>query len=305
MSDTNPHVLLVGHPPVTEFLGYVATQTLEGRDGDEGALMDAWRRGNDHLLALAETESGYADGIEFGEMPAELAPLVARALADPVMRRDYALAPVSIEWIELDRLVVHQKHINLAFVDELLVEIGDSPSPARIFEFALPYERRRDPPVQAGQVGEASWTFRSVSNDFRILSAELLEPEQVSGLKPGGIPSKFVALRLGYGSNYVSALSVGSRLVLHNGSHRAYALRAAGQTHAPCLVQHVSRHEELRAIVGDGHPLMAQGENALTTERPPLFKDYFDEELRMIVNVPASVRQVQVGFNLNVTDQPA
>ena len=305
MSDTNPHVLLVGHPPVTEFLGYVATQTLEGRDGDEGALMDAWRRGNDHLLALAETESGYADGIEFGEMPAELAPLVARALADPVMRRDYALAPVSIEWIELDRLVVHQKHINLAFVDELLVEIGDSPSPARIFEFALPYERRRDPPVQAGQIGEASWTFRSVSNDFRVLSAELLEPEQVSGLKPGGIPSKFVALRLGYGSNYVSALSVGSRLVLHNGSHRAYALRAAGQTHAPCLVQHVSRHEELRAIVGDGHPLMAQGENALTTERPPLFKDYFDEELRMIVNVPASVRQVQVGFNLNVTDQPA
>ena len=305
MSETNPHVLLVGHPPVTEFLGYVATQTLEGRDGDEGALMDAWRRGNDHLLALAETESGYADGIEFGEMPAELAPLVARALADPVMRRDYALAPVSIEWIELDRLVVHQKHINLAFVDELLVEIGDSPSPARIFEFALPYERRRDPPVQAGQIGEASWTFRSVSNDFRVLSAELLEPEQVSGLKPGGIPSKFVALRLGYGSNYVSALSVGSRLVLHNGSHRAYALRAAGQTHAPCLVQHVSRHEELRAIVGDGHPLMAQGENALTTERPPLFKDYFDEELRMIVNVPASVRQVQVGFNLNVTDQPA
>jgi len=305
LSDTNPHVLLVGHPPVTEFLGYVATQTLEGRDGDEGALMDAWRRGNDHLLALAETESGYADGIEFGEMPAELAPLVARALADPVMRRDYALAPVSIEWIELDRLVVHQKHINLAFVDELLVEIGDSPSPARIFEFALPYERRRDPPVQAGQIGEASWTFRSVSNDFRVLSAELLEPEQVSGLKPGGIPSKFVALRLGYGSNYVSALSVGSRLVLHNGSHRAYALRAAGQTHAPCLVQHVSRHEELRAIVGDGHPLMAQGENALTTERPPLFKDYFDEELRMIVNVPASVRQVQVGFNLNVTDQPA
>jgi len=305
LSETNPHVLLVGHPPVTEFLGYVATQTLEGRDGDEGALMDAWRRGNDHLLALAETESGYADGIEFGEMPAELAPLVARALADPVMRRDYALAPVSIEWIELDRLVVDQKHINLAFVDELLVEIGDSPSPARIFEFALPYERRRDPPVQAGQIGEASWTFRSVSNDFRVLSAELLEPEQVSGLKPGGIPSKFVALRLGYGSNYVSALSVGSRLVLHNGSHRAYALRAAGQTHAPCLVQHVSRHEELRAIVGDGHPLMAQGENALTTERPPLFKDYFDEELRMIVNVPASVRQVQVGFNLNVTDQPA
>lgn len=148
MSDTNPHVLLVGHPPVTEFLGYVTTQTIEGRDGDAAALMDTWRRANDHLQTLAETEAGYADEIEFGEMPEELAPLVERALADPVMRRDYALAPVSVEWIELDRLVVVQWHINLAFADELLAELGENPSPTRSCEFALPSEKRRDPPVQ-------------------------------------------------------------------------------------------------------------------------------------------------------------
>ena len=305
MSDPNPHVLLVGHPPVAEFLGYIATQTVDGRSRDEGALMDAWRRGNDHLLALAEPEAGYADGIEFGDMPAELAPLAARALADPVMRRDFALAPVSIEWIELDRLVVHQKHINLAFADQLRAELGESPSPTRIFEFALPSEKRRDPPVQAGRLGEGSWVFKSVSNDFRILDAELLDPAQVTGFDGTGVPSMIVALSLGYGSNYLSALSVGSRLVLNNGSHRAYALRAAGQTHAPCLVQHISRHEELRAIVGDNHALTAPGENVLTTPRPPLFKDYFDEQLRMVVDVPAVVRQIQVGFSLNVTDQPA
>jgi hypothetical protein len=305
LSDTNPHVLLVGHPPVTEFLGYIATQTVDGRSRDEGALMDAWRRGNDHLLSLTETEAGYADGIEFGDMPAELVPLAARALADPVMRRDYALAPVSIEWIELDRLVVHQKHINLAFAEELRAELGESPNATRSFEFALPSEKRRDPPVHTGRIGEGSWVFKSVSNDFRILDAELLEPAQVTGFDAAGVPSVIVALSLGYGSNYLSALSVGSRLVLNNGSHRAYALRAAGQTHAPCLVQHITRHEELRAIVGDGHALTAPGETILTTPRPPLFKDYFDEQLRMIVDVPAVVRQIQVGFSLNVTDQPA
>ena len=196
-------------------------------------------------------------------------------------------------------------HINLSFADELIGELGESPSPARVFEFALPYEKRRDPPVQAAQIGEAAWTFRSVSNDFRILNAELLAPDQVSGLRPAGVPSMFVALRLGYGSNYLSAISAEGRLVLHNGTHRAYALRAAGQTHVPCLVQHVSRHEELRAIVGDGHPLTAPGDTILTTSRPPLFKDYFDEELRMDVTVPPWVRQVQVAFTLNVTDQPA
>lgn len=305
MSDANPHVVLLGHPPVTEFLGYVSTQTVEGGSGDEGAMMDAWRRANDHLLALAETEAGYADGSEFGEMPTELAPLVARALADPVMQRDWALAPVSIEWIELDRLVVHQKHINLAYADELRAELGENPSATRVFEFALPYDTRRDPPVQVGRIGEAAWIFKSVSNDFRILDAELLEPAQVSGFDAAGVPSVIVALSLGYGSNYLSALSIGSRLVLHNGSHRAYALRSAGQMHAPCLVQHISRHEELRAIVGDGHPLTAPGDNILTARRPPLFKDYFDEQFRMIVSVAPSVRQIQVGFNLSVTDLPA
>lgn len=305
MSEPNPHVLLVGHPPVTEFLGYVTTQTMDGRTRDESALMDAWRRGNDHLLALTETEAGYADGIEFGDLPDELAPLAARVLADPVTRRDYALAPVSIEWIELDRLVVQQKHINLVFADELRAEIGESPSASRIFEFALPSEKRRDPRVHVGRTGEAAWVFKSVSNDFRILDADVLEPAQVTGFDSSGVPAVIVALSLGYGSNYLSALSVGSRLVLQNGSHRAYALRAAGQTHAPCLVQHISRLEELRAIVGDGSPLTAPGENLLTTSRPPLFKDYFDEQLRMIVDVPASLRQIQVGFSLNVTDQPA
>lgn len=305
MSDPNPHVFIVGHPPVTEFLGYIATQTVDGRSRDEGALMDAWRRANDHLLSLTETETGYADGIEFGTMPEELEPFVTRALADPVMRRDYALAPVSIEWIELDRLVVHQKHINLAYAEELGAELGENPSATRIFEFALPSEKRRDPPVQAGRSGDGAWVFRSVSNDFRILDAELLDPAQITGFDATGVPSVIVALSLGYGSNYLSALSVGTRLVLNNGSHRAYALRAAGETHAPCLVQHISRHEELRAIVGDNHALTAPGENVLTTPRPPLFKDYFDEQLRMIVDVPAVVRQIQVGFSMNVTDQPA
>ena len=88
-----------------------------------------------------------------------------------------------------------------------------------------------------------------------LLDATLLEPGQVTGLDAVGVPSKLVVLSVGYGSNYLSAISVGGRLVLHNGSHRAYALRAAGQTHAPCLVQHVSRHEELRAIVDEAHRL--------------------------------------------------
>lgn len=305
MTETNSHVLLVGHPPAAEFLSLVNAETRERHGGEDGALMNAWRRGNDHLLALAETEAGFADAIELADVPEELAPLVPQALADPVMRRDYDLAPVSIAWIELDRLVVQQSHINLRYADELRAELGESPSATQVFEFALPYNKRRDPPVEVERIADAAWIFTSPSNDFRILDAELLEPEQVTGFDGVGVPSTIVALSLGYGSNYLSALAIGSRLVLQNGSHRAYALRDSGHTHAPCLVQHVSDHDELRAIVGDDHPLVSGENTALTASRPPLFKDYFDEQLRLIVNAPAMVRQVQVGFNLSVNDLPA
>jgi hypothetical protein len=303
--EANAHVCLVGHPPVTEFLGYITTQTLEGRSGDRAALMDAWRNGNDHLLALEESEGGYADGIKPGEIPAELKPLAADALTDPLVQRNYALMPISIEWIELDRLVVFQKQINLAFVDELVAQLGDDPDATRIFDFALPYKQRNDPPIAFGQQADGTWIFKSISNDFRILNAELLEPGQITGLDAGGIPAKIVALSVGYGSNYLSALSVDGRLVLNNGSHRAYALREAGQTHAPVLVQHVSRREELSVLVGDNHALVTQSETFLEAKRPPLFKDYFDDQLRMIVSVPRSIRQVQVGFNLGQADLPA
>ena len=287
-------MLLVGHPPAEEFLALVDAETLERRADD---VMELWRRGNDHVLALTETEAGYADGIELGELPAELAPLAARALEDPVLRRGYDPASVSIAWVELDRLVVRQSHINLAYAEELRSELGDDPTPDRVFEFALPYDKRRDPPVDIEQVGDAAWVFTSRSNDFRILDATLLEPAQITGLDAVGVPTTIVALSVGYGSNYLSALAVEGRLVLLNGSHRAYALRAAGQTHAPCLIQRVSGPEELREIIGDGHQV--------TAARPPLFKDYFDERLRLIVNAPTLVRQVRVGFDLSVEDLPA
>lgn len=291
---TNPHVLLVGHAPAAEFLALVSPETLASHGGDGGAVMELWRTANAHVLSLAETEAGYADAIELGELPAELAPLAAGALADPVMLRDYGTARVSIAWVELDRLVVHQSHINLAYADELRAELGDDPSPARVFEFALPYAKRRDPPVAVERSGDAAWLFTSPSNDFRILDATLLDPSQVTGLDAVGVPSHIVALSVGYGSNYLSALSVEGRLVLYNGSHRAYALRAAGHTHAPCLVQ----------PAGEDHPLAVQ-EALLTAARPPLFKDYFDENLRLIVNASALVRQVRVAFDLDVSDLPA
>ena len=197
-------------------------------------------------------------------------------------------APVSIAWVELDRLVVHQTHINLTYAEELRAELGDDASPARVFEFALPYDKRRDPPVEVARVGEAAWIFTSPSNDFRILDATLLEPAQVTGLDAVGdsVEARRPAAsatarttsarsRSGAGSSSTTAATARTRSALPGTRTRP----ASSSTSASDDLRRNRRRRPSAA----GRP----SDNVLTAVRPPLFKDFFDEQLRIIVNVPA------------------
>ena len=91
--------------------------------------------------------------------------------------------------------------------------------------------------------------------------------------------------------------------MLNNGSHRAFALREMGITHVPCLIQHVSRREELSVIAsGDFN---TAPDVYLKDARPPMLKDYFDSKLRKLVRVSRTLRQVKVGFGVEQLDVPA
>ncbi|HEY6221996.1 MAG TPA: hypothetical protein VIX13_05620, partial [Candidatus Eisenbacteria bacterium] len=76
-----------------------------------------------------------------------------------------------------------------------------------------------------------------------------------------------------------------------------------GHTHVPCLIQHVSRRDELEAIGQD--EVNANPDRYLRAARPPILRDYFDEQLRLVANAKPTVRQVQVGLNLGWADLPA
>jgi hypothetical protein len=92
------------------------------------------------------------------------------------------------------------------------------------------------------------------------------------------------------------------RLVLNNGSHRAVALREAGITHAPCLIQRVSRPDEL-AIMNE--ELANHQDRYFKDPRPPVLKDYLDPLLRKLVAVPRKYRQITMQFGVQPLDVPA
>lgn len=301
-SATENNVFLVGRPPIAEYLSFLVTQMIDGDRADQGVLAAEWRTANDHVVQLEKDEAGYADGAAITTIQAELSSLEQAALADPMFKRSFQTVPWHLGQVELDRLVVFQKRIGLGGVARIQAQLGASPTVDAIFRLCIPIDHPSSPPMSV-QRASNGWIFGSPSNDIRLLDATLVTPGQISGYQPNGAVAAVVGLMVGFSSNVLHVLHIENRLILMNGSHRAYALRHSGVSHVPCIVLELSRRDELD-LVGP-EEVKAKPDNYLKAARPPLLKDYFDPKLRKIVPVRRMVRQLQVGYGANTGEVPA
>ena len=298
----DPYVFLLGRPPIGELLGFIRNMARDGADADQAALAAEWRLANDRVAALERDEAGIADHPPIRPLPPAMEPVARTVREDPMYRRAYGLVPTEIGLVELDRLVVFQKFINLGFVEEMRRTVPGAPDEKAVARLALGIDRKA-PDVRTAQHGSSVYSFLSPSNDIRFLESTTVPPDRISGLTSTGRPVSFIILGIGFGSNYLNALHVEDRLVLNNGSHRAYLLRQLGVTHAPCVIQHVSRREELD-LVGSGD-FKHNPDRYLKAARPPLLGDYFDDRLRKVFPVPRKNRLVRVQITVEQSDVPA
>lgn len=296
------HVFLIGRPPISEFLGYVRNLAVNARTRDEGQLMEEWRVANDRVRELETLEAGLADDPPIAPLHPDMRELAEAIIADPSFRQAFRFVPLELAMVELDRMVVFQKHINLMYVDEIRQRLPQEPTPEELFRVCIPHEVHTTP-VRIARTAPNSYTFVSPSRDFRYVEPVLLNADQVSGYDRMGPVTAVLGIVVGFGSNYLNAIQVENRLVLTNGSHRAYALRERGITHAPCVIQKITRPEELEIVGTD--ELHRNSDRYLRTPRPPLLKDYFDERLRKILQVARKHRMVTLNFGVEVTDIPA
>jgi len=307
MSNTNlaaadPHVFLIGRPPITELLGFIRNMAVDGQNIDLGSLTAEWRAANNHVIKLEKDEAGVADKVPILELGDSLRPLAAAVTEDPVYKRAYKFVPTDMAVIDLNRVVVFQKFINLSYVEELKRRLGAAPSQEAIFRFALPLQPEQ-PQIRMMQNAQNMYTMVSSSTDFRFLEAQILQPQNVPTFDSTGRPLLIVGLAIGYGSNFLNVLHVEDRLILANGSHRAYALRDIGVSQIPCLVQRITRRDELELVAsGD---LATNPDRYLKSARPPMLRDYFDPALRKIVPVYRKNRVVRIQYGIEQTDIPA
>jgi hypothetical protein len=292
------HLYLVAGAPFEKYRDFLVKELPEVYAGRQDQIAEQWRIASVYLLQLRVTEPAWADDPPVLPLPRELEPLAERVRSDAIFQRGFTL-PAEFGLVELDRLVVHQEIINLKQVERLKEQLGPHPSPEEVFRVCLPYDR----PIVEHKVHAVSsntFVFSSPSNDIRFLESMVLRPEQVPGCQTHGTVVGIVGVLVGYGCNYLNAIAFERRLVLHNGSHRAYALRELGISHVPCIIQKPATRQQLEGVaVGS---LRRRPDSYFKEIRPPVLKDYFDPRLRQVLRLRPAERQVKVKCTIETTD---
>ena len=252
------------------------------------------------VLGVAQTESVWADEPPVGTSPSlsnrssgKVAPIPSSSGRFPRSQRGWNG--------RLDRLIASQKSVNLTHVERVKEQLGPSPDLEAVFRTCLPFDHPT-PPYRVGRVATHSFVVTSESNDLRFLESIVIRPEQLSDYQSSGPLAGVVGVAVGYGSNFLNAIACDRRLVLNNGFHRAYALRALGVTHVPCVVQRLNGRADLE-FVGRA-AIRRDADVLLDAPRPPVMKDFFDPLLCRRVTRARRTRQVRVTFTVEELDVP-
>ena len=290
------HLLLTAFFSLQEYLHW---RTLMAPAEDD-VLLAAWRR---CALAAAHlrSEDGHPDGIRIEALPAALHSLAGQLLAHPSLQRSSRLFPARLASVELDRLVIYQRHVNLHWAEQLRRRWLELDTPAGRMDFCFPVTAPA-PPVSAARLGPDTWVFTSSSQDLRVQESLFLQPGQLLDWTPPGPAVAIVGAAVGFGSNCLQAIQWGSRLILANGTHRAFALRQAGEASAPCLIQTAQSEEELALLAP---ALQENAAQLLTADRPPLLRDLFHPGLTERLSLPRRHRQVRISITVEELDLPA
>lgn len=286
---------LLGQPGLDDYLSFVRDKVVGGKDMAPSDLADEWRRANDRYFDLEASEAGVADTADHLPLPAAMEPLAAQLRADPYYRTTFDTLPTELRMVELDKLIVSQKHVAKRFTDARAAALGSTPDPEALFRFCQPLERV-DPPVTIRRLASNRYLFSSPSTDLRAHEPKVLDADQIAGIGSFGPIAGALGLLVGFGSNFLTAIRSEDRMVLHNGYHRAYTLRALGITHAPCIVETVTRTDELRIAASEA--VSDRPEFYFRAKRPPILRDFFDPRLVRTLEMRPIETMVEVEFKM-------
>ena len=291
---------LMGRPMMEEAIDFFKRHSVD--DNIETTVLEKqWKSAKARYDELSKKEAGLADDPPISDLPKELENLKAKVLADPVYQKVYSNIDHRIGMVDLDRLVVFQRYMDISFIKGLEASYGPQMTPQEVFRVALPFDHPL-PECNIYEQEKGVYVFESPSTDLRFLDSVVLREDQLRNLELPRPLAGILGLVVGFGSNFLTAVHVGKRLILNNGTHRAYLLRKLGIKHVPCIIQEVKDRKELAEEVHGDVP--DRLDYYLKDPRPSLLKDYFDPNLVYPLRARPKVRRIQIKFDVKVLTDP-
>jgi hypothetical protein len=276
-------VYLIGYPPLQDYIQFVRTRAVGGYHVEEAPLVKEWRASHEVLGILQKSEAGIADNLPTIPLPDSMSAIAKSSLDHDEAKLTFQTLPHAWSLVDVDNLVVTQRSVNLGFARKLRAALPGNLTNEALIDLAIG-NGPLPPDMQITQLSERMYSFSSPSWDLRFLETALLKPTQIYERPTHGYPAAVLAVFVGFGINYISAIRVHGRLILLNGTHRLYALREAGIRRVPCLVREATHTHDL-SLVGASE-IEHNAELYLRSSRPPLFKDYFDDRLVKSLDLP-------------------
>jgi hypothetical protein len=287
------HLLLFGYCSLSELHQHVRIYCTDSEAARLPEIVAAWRASQQVQAAR------HAASKASGEAP--IGPAVAADLVTSLERplsRSYPHLPTTVEWVSIDELVSPQRVIWLDATTRLRAPAGKAYSEKELVDICLSISNTAG--VQHFENASHNHVFSSAHADLRYLGTQVmpLHPGQVTFNTTGDARYAVVSL-VGFGNPLMSVWKVKDRVVLHNGFHRAYALRLAGVKKIPVVVQHAQHPRELPSqIFGVSRDYLLQ------SATPPRLADFFD--LRLICELAGKPRQkvISIQPTVNQMDVP-
>lgn len=133
-------------------------------------------------------------------------------------------------WVEIDPLLVFQPTVTLPRVEAIQAALGPDPGEADVLRLCLP-TALPEAQVRVAQT-PSGLLLTSECLNFRIQ-------------RHGMLSEHLFGVQMGLGLPLVHVVRCDGRYVLHNGMHRAVALRRLGFTHMPALISEVPTADAL------------------------------------------------------------
>lgn len=287
---------LTGVTRLADFIAFVRQRTVGGSERDVGELADTWREAARAFEALQVSEAGVADDVQVLALPPLLKKHVKKLAKLAHFQQTFSSVPVAFGMVELDKLVVYQQNIMSSAVSKMSPTLKPPLSDAALADLCFPLTQT-DAGFRLVSQGDGRFIFISDNHDARFQGAQLIQPSDVKGLKVNGYSQAVVALSVGFTTNVLNVVRYGSRMVLNNGYHRAFALRQMGVTHAPCLIQ-VCAHWEDVGLVGS-REMVDNAQVYFSTARPPLLKDFANPKLTQTFPVKVLQKEIRISYEVD------